>query len=81
MTDFEFPTVTRIPPITGRADYLFTVSGAGCLRRITAPEVARPPSLYTFRATVRGSARDCPRATGAIGFPRILPVHLVGINK
>lgn len=55
-------------------DYLFAVSRAGCLWRITTRDAAPPPSLYTFRPAVDGSARDCPRATGAVGVPRILPV-------
>ena len=53
-------------------DYIFTVSGAGCCWRITMRDAAPPPSLYTFRPAVDGSARDSLGLESSI--PRILPV-------
>ena len=53
-------------------DYLFTLTDAGCCWRITMRDAAPPPSLYTFRPAVDGSARDSAGFESAI--PRILPV-------
>ena len=62
-------------------DYLFTLTDAGCCWRITAPDMTRPPSLYTFRWTASGSARDSAGFESAI--PRILPVffHALAFHK
>ena len=62
-------------------DYLFTLTDAGCCWRITMRDAAPPPSLYTFRPAVDGSARDSAGFESAI--PRILPVffHALAFHK
>jgi hypothetical protein len=62
-------------------DYLFTLTDAGCCWRITMRDAAPPPSLYTFRPAVDGSARDSAGFESAI--PRILPVffHAPAFHK
>ena len=62
-------------------DYLFTLTDAGCCWRITMRDAAPPPSLYTFRPAVDGSARDSAGSESAI--PRILPVffHAPAFHK
>ena len=62
-------------------DYLFTLTDAGCCWRITVRDAAPPPSLYTFRPAVDGSARDSAGFESAI--PRILPVffHALAFHK
>lgn len=47
--------------------------GGGCWWRLTARDAGQPPSLYTFRRTADGSARDSPPFGG---IPRILPLFL-----
>ena len=55
--------------------------GAGCCWRITVRDAGRPPSLYTFRPAVDGSARRYPRVSSRAAFAVFFPFSVAHIKN